>query len=73
MDEGGCAFPGPGEPEHEVRCKCGYCYEAGPEHGMTLRDWFAGLALSCLEDGPKGIVARDAYKIADAMIVERKE
>ena len=56
-----------------------------PEHGMSLRDWFAGQALAGLYsssakvmqpemDGIKGIqfVASVAYQIADAMLAERE-
>jgi hypothetical protein len=46
--------------------------------GMTLRDWFAGQAMAGMLADPnvKGhgifeIVARDAYKTADAMLAER--
>ncbi len=76
-EEGGRAFPGPYQ---------GY-------HGMSLRDWFAGQALSGILAGltanpsvpPTGLhfdkalgrvdfksAARDAYMIADQMIVERR-
>ena len=43
--------------------------------GMSLRDWFAGMALAEVpdplteDDAPK--TARLAYAIADAMLVER--
>ncbi|ORE90688.1 hypothetical protein ATO13_22251 [Stappia sp. 22II-S9-Z10] len=67
-DEGGAAFPiahsdAPGAP-------CA-------EHGMSLRDWFAGQALvGFLAAGPEcwhdvGEVARGAYETADAMIRAR--
>jgi hypothetical protein len=61
----------------------GYPY---PENGMTLRDWFAGRAISGLlaepqpEDGEPELglgrdyaanAARAAYRIADAMLSER--
>jgi len=41
--------------------------------GMTLRDWFAGQAMStlCRDDPDNQNVAQQAYKIADAMLVER--
>ena len=50
-----------------------------PEHGsgyagMTLRDWFAGQAISIVEwyrDGDNQEGAMNAYKIADAMLAER--
>lgn len=48
--------------------------------GMTLRDWFAGMALTAgktlngLEIGSGAAdIARDMYKIADAMIAEREK
>ena len=44
---------------------------------MSLRDWFAGQALSGLVAGGWGVSlatakAKDAYVLADAMLVERK-
>lgn len=58
--------------------------EYDPEHGMTLRDHFAGLAVAptimllvevapCApnHDGLPGAVARLSYQIADAMLAER--
>jgi hypothetical protein len=52
-----------------------------PEHGsgyagMTLRDWFAGQALSNMythEAEDSTAVARWAYQIADAMLAERSK
>jgi len=47
--------------------------------GMTLRDWFAGQALtsmlsqpSDISDGTPALAARLSYKFADAMIAARK-
>lgn len=42
--------------------------------GMTLRDWFAGMALanSCYCDGDAPHNAEWAYTQADAMIAERE-
>ena len=57
-DDGGPAFP------------CG----ADLQPGMTLRDWFAGQALSQMPDTAAAVgreVATLAYAIADAMIAER--
>ena len=52
--------------------------EDGAEGGMSLRDWFAGMALSaCLAqfyDGDKEwerYVAGHAYLLADAMVREK--
>jgi hypothetical protein len=45
------------------------------QHGMTLRDWFAGQALAGrLADGTDGLrqsVAEEAYAYADAMLKAR--
>ena len=67
-DTGGAAFPVPGfVGPNEV---CDY-----PQHGMSLRDYFAGQALAGLSVDdryrlPKDL-ARESYVIADAMIEER--
>ena len=50
------------------------------EHGMTLRDWFAGQALSAAWDacdkgyfeGGNAEIARCAYQLADAMLAARE-
>ena len=49
------------------------------EHGMTMRDWFAGMAMQGMlacpiqpQSGPD-MYARDAYALADAMIQERSK
>lgn len=66
--DGGQAFPH-GNPTH------------GGDIGMTLRDWFAGMALQgiittsahpmfCVT-GIEAEAAKTAYAIADAMIAER--
>ena len=50
----------------------------GRQTGMLLRDYFAAAALTGLAthpnfvDSPDSITARAAYKMADAMIEERK-
>lgn len=69
------AFPMPGHPGMN-----------GPQEGMSLRDWFAGMALqgieidklfdeySVIENGQahaSKYVAVIAYSIADAMIARR--
>jgi len=48
--------------------------------GMTLRDWFAGMALQGMVPGRESMLAReyaiyakDAYAYADAMIEARKK
>lgn len=52
--------------------------EGGTAHfpGMTLRDWFAGQAITmCLKDMslPVSEWAREAYAVADAMLAERSK
>jgi hypothetical protein len=43
--------------------------------GMSLRDWFAGQALCGLmandEQAPESVFAKEAYRMADAMIAAR--
>ena len=59
-------------------------YEFGGEDdGMSLRDWFAGMAMqgfcvATVEDSPVGgwdfkYLAEHAYRCADAMIAEREK
>lgn len=66
-DGGGPAFPSAG----------GWSPDGAPVLGMSLRDYFAAVALAkCLEevwgeeDGMPSAAA-DAYQIADAMLAER--
>jgi hypothetical protein len=77
-ETGGHAFPGPftghcGDENHAGPCGC-YL-----DHGMTLRDWFAGMALqgrlanAAFDTVPKEAWAREAYRYADAMITEREK
>ncbi len=70
MRDGGPAFPHVIEEEYDT----GY-HLTDVHEGMTLRDWFAGQALSRLvhvgERDPDE-VAELAYAIADAMLNERK-
>jgi hypothetical protein len=51
--------------------------QTGPSDGMTLRDWFAGQALSLGEGVWCGdnllLMATHCYSIADAMLEARKE
>lgn len=75
-ETGGAAFPVP-QTEH-VHCKGEIVQYA--ETGMTLRDWFAGMALqgllgSCQKEKTIGcqemannIASGLSYKIADAML-----
>lgn len=66
--DGGAAFPTPeNEYQHHV-------------HGMSLRDWFAGMALQGLcvsdrfqrNDDSNKSQAVWAYELADAMLAARK-
>ena len=48
----------------------------GQHHGMTLRDYFAAKAMQAMEsrdsmEAPVESVAKLAYELADAMLVER--
>jgi hypothetical protein len=70
QDDGGAAFPlNLGEPAQDMFVNS----------GMSLRDWFAGQALSGLiaagaQDFEKGaMIAREAYIAADAMLTERSK
>lgn len=68
--DGGPAFPvtaSTGDPRDGVYCR----------DGMTLRDWFAGKALSGIladpnSDGSYKGVAESAYGFADAMLAARE-
>jgi hypothetical protein len=72
IDDGGSAFP---RPEQQ--------FTDGPEpghDGMSLRDWFAGQALTIVymrfetsADPCPSDLAMQAYFIADAMLEARKE
>lgn len=78
-ENGGSAFPRAGrytrEPYRDTR--------ADAKFGMSLRDWFAGMALQAFiaAPGPDGDAARNsydraaewAYEQADAMIAARSK
>lgn len=74
IEDGGPAFAGGlFEPQH------GGSNDREPwNHGMSLRDWFAGHAMSGLlankgdPDDYLTMAARDAYRVADAMLAARK-
>lgn len=70
--DGGAAFPIPDVwmPNHEQM--------AIGHDGMSLRDWFAGMALQGMvqdlsRDHKEEYLAHDAYKFADAMLAEREK
>lgn len=71
INDGGPAFPMAGNTSNWDAEKGQYV----PQHGMALRDWFAGQALAGLvaNIGPKFWVgdAENVYEIADAMIAAR--
>jgi hypothetical protein len=66
-DTGGPAFPS----LHDVR----YQPHFHIEEGMTLLDWFAGMAMQGLLASTKTndalVIAKDAYIIANAMLAQR--
>lgn len=53
--------------------------EPNKQDGMTLRDWFAGLALQGIcASGPGSqwsneMLAQEAYRLADAMLAQREK
>lgn len=60
IDQGGCAFP-----LHGI--------DGVSDHGMSLRDWFAGMALQgMLAQGYSRGLAENAYSYADEMIAHRR-
>lgn len=68
LDDGGPAFSLAGSPD----------YSYPPSDGMSLRDWFAGMALrgklvkpGCYETYMA--YAEEVYKFADAMITARQQ
>ena len=83
--DGGPAFPRPhSTDEHDMPCNNYF-----EQDGMSLRDWFAGMALQGLLianswrlgapgsdryiPGSTGSLAQRSYEIADAMIKEREK
>jgi hypothetical protein len=65
IDNGGSAFP--------------HSRLGSDADGMSLRDWFAGMALQgqthrlCNPHEYRELMAKDCYEIADAMLAARKE
>jgi hypothetical protein len=70
MIDGGPAFPG-----IETRIN-GLHEQHRAYYGMTLRDWFAGMAMQGMltrdDEGKIPDVAKDAYRYADAMLKARE-
>ena len=70
MKDGGPAFPVPAELCQDLTVQ--------EQRGMTLRDWFAGMAMQASRSRSSQYnswddLAKDAYEIADAMIQERSK
>lgn len=67
--DGGPAFPGTTSAPNAS----GVMYPAHHQ-GMTLRDWFAGQAMSGLggDNGSPDVDAEWAYRVADAMLAARE-
>jgi hypothetical protein len=76
IDDGGAAFPRP-IGQHDGNFLGDSRKYNGPQHGMTLRDWFAGQALSiawdCADHKGFALTALNAYALADAMLAERSK
>ena len=76
-DDGGLAYPS-GE-RYTTTDVMGHTYShcKAPFHtGMSLRDWFAGQALTGLVTNgqyPAGQIAESAYSFADAMLAAREQ
>jgi hypothetical protein len=68
--DGGPAYPNLGVIDLDRRV-----LEETPNHGMSLRDWFAGQALgdASRRCGHAITAAEYAYKLADAMLKEREK
>jgi hypothetical protein len=74
INDGGTAFPS---------SQYGFVAPDGHTTGMSLRDWFAGMAISTVleywqkddqyTDEDLSCVATDCYELADAMIEARKK
>ena len=74
--DGGPAFP---QPQGKDEDGAPYSAREIPgDSGMSLRDWFAGMALSSMDYGWFGSstrireMAEESYNIADAMLAARK-
>ena len=80
QDDGGPAFPVPPDQAYATGMSlCDGTAVCAAGTGMSLRDWFAGMALqgmfaSCREDWDEtdfDITAEMAYQSADAMLAAR--
>ena len=82
---GGSAFPGGESYTTTDLAGNKMSHSKGPMYpGMSLRDWFAGQAIPCVNDNFSPVVgeknedwahwlARTAYAVADAMLAEREK
>ena len=77
-DDGGPAFPwAPGAQPQNPDGTWNQTWDPG-ESGMSLRDWFAGMAMQGLlanpnkDYAPNGVSA-EAYDYADAMLEQRNK
>ena len=84
MDDGGAAFPAPGFNLEQRVGNHGWLdaqdLHRGPlERGMSLRDWFAGMALQGMYSSRLAgqfdldFAAHECYQAADAMLAERNK
>ena len=71
---------GPAFPYGVINCCPAHGDKIEPDqNGMTLRDWFAGMALNDMIRGSycDGVIekklAKEAYGFADAMIAQREK
>jgi hypothetical protein len=77
--DGGPAFPRK-RSIHENPDRNGIIHDP-PQDGMSLRDWFAGMAMQGLSStsdsdgqwtGIESSISKEAYRIADWMLAERE-
>lgn len=77
IDDGGPAFPGFKKSREWDEDRADYVAQNIPAGGMSLRDWFAGMALQSIINNPNWrdwtprAIASEAYIYADAMIQTR--
>lgn len=75
MNDGGPAFPRAAFSHNNPSIDA---FDSDPVDGMSLRDWFAGMALQGLTActhrtfNPEAL-AKDSFIAADAMIAEREK
>lgn len=85
IDDGGSAFPStkfkaviPDSFSEQQKLHMATFINSIPTNGMSLRDWFAGQTISRASDEyytdeELEQIAKNAYRIADAMIAERNK